>query len=417
VAHTGLVPPERDPEIADLSGRHPDQRHAQRLQNTACDVDDGERRERHGADSCDDACDVDDGQRLERHELDLGRRARDVMTVPVAPALPPAPAVPPAPAPPRAQNPAVPVTRQVAAIAGAQAGHVTHSQLLASGLGPRVIARWIELGRLRVRHRGVYALGHAAEPPFAKEVAALLACGDGAVLSHRSAALVWELAVIPAGTGVEVTVAGAQRRSRPGLRVHRTTQLDPQDISRRHGLAVTLPARTLLDNTPSLSQRELERALDDAIARSLVSTATVLAMLARVPGRAGGGRLRALAGEDRPGWLTRSEAEEAFLDLVRRARLARPLTNVRLAGYEVDFLWREERRPSRSMGTHSTAAAARSNVIIVATSTFARPASTRCESVGDSSSSSPSSSWSGLPRHSPRRRRPVPPNRPGRAAS
>jgi very-short-patch-repair endonuclease len=250
---------------------------------------------------------------------------------------------PAAPEPTSGSTPTAAVTRQIAALADAQVGLVTHAQLVDVGLGPRSIARWLELGRLRVRHRGVYALGHTAEPPFAHEAAALLACGESAVLSHRSAALVWEFAVIPSGTAVEVTLTSGQRRSRLGLRVHRTTQLDASDITRRRGLVLTSPARTLLDNAPRLSQRGLERTFDDAIARRLLTPASVLAMLARTPGRPRGGWLTSLAAHERPSSLTRSEAEEALLALVHRAQLAQPLINANVAGYEVDFLWRQER--------------------------------------------------------------------------
>jgi hypothetical protein len=120
-----------------------------------------------------------------------------------------------------------------------------------------------------------------AEPPFARETAALLACGENAVLSHRSAALAWNFAGIPPGTAVEVTLTSGQRRSRDGLWVHRTKQLDALDIARRHDLAVTAPARTLLDNAPRLTPRGLERTFDDAIARRLLTPDSVLAMLDR----------------------------------------------------------------------------------------------------------------------------------------
>lgn len=230
----------------------------------------------------------------------------------------------------------------IAQIAAAQYGIVARAQLIASGLGRGAIDHRLANARLHRVHRGVYAVGHPALAPLAREFAAVLACGEGAVLSHRSAAHVWELH--PAGDGdVDVTVASRDCGRRPGLRVHRTGELDPRDVRRRHRIPITAPARTLLDLAEVVPYRELERAVDEAQARGLARRKELLRLLARARGRRGVARLRALLDREEGPALTRSEAEERLLALVRAACLPTPAVNARIAGYEVDFLWRDER--------------------------------------------------------------------------
>ena len=114
----------------------------------------------------------------------------------------------------------------------------------------------------------------------------MLACGAGAVVSHRSAAQV--LTLLPAIDGdVEVTVVGRYCRHRPGVHVHRIAELDPSDVTERHGIPVTTPARTLLDIAAVVPVRQLERALAEALARRLVRPEELRALLARAPGRKG----------------------------------------------------------------------------------------------------------------------------------
>jgi very-short-patch-repair endonuclease len=117
--------------------------------------------------------------------------------------------------------------------------------------------------------------------------------------------------------------------------------LDARDVARRYGLPVTAPARTLLDLSGLLPARELERAVEEAERTRLVRPAQLAALLARSPGRHGTAALRALLERTTPSTFTRSEAEERLLALVRAARLPDPELNVRIAGHEVDFLWRE----------------------------------------------------------------------------
>ena len=232
--------------------------------------------------------------------------------------------------------------RAIAAIAGRQRCVINRAQLLALGISPSAIKRAVARGRLHRIHRGVYALVPvSALPPLAREQAALLACGDGAVLSHLTAARLHGIA--PASDGpVHLTVAGTRRRSRlTGVRVHRTVALHPADRHRIARLPVTASARTLIDVAPGLPDRALQRATDQTLKRT--SRARLAEALARHPGRPGTPRLRALLAGESPSTDTWSHAEERLLRLIRRSGLPSPETNVALGGYVPDLLWRDQR--------------------------------------------------------------------------
>ena len=177
--------------------------------------------------------------------------------------------------------------------------------------------------------RGVYQVGPIL-PPFGREMAAVLACGDNALLSHHSAAAIWRIR--PAHEGdVHVTVSGRDQRPRPGLHIHRSLSL----IAAVHdGLPLTNPARTLHDMATLLPQHQLDRAVEEAQVLRLVTRKELEQLPSRPAVKS------ALRTEPA---LTRSEAERKLLELVRAARLPRPETNVHVAGYEVDFLWRDHR--------------------------------------------------------------------------
>jgi very-short-patch-repair endonuclease len=228
----------------------------------------------------------------------------------------------------------------IARIAARQYGVVTRGQLAAAGLGRGAIEHRVAECRLHRVHRGVYLVGHVVPPPFAREMAAVLACGDGAALSHHSAASMWSLPSLEAA-GVDVTVAGRDPGDRPGIRVHRTRRLHPVDVRRCQRMSVTAPARTLLDLAAMVPIRDLERAVDEARVRRLVRPRQLLDVLERSPGRRGAGTLRRLLDGDPA--LTRSEAETRLLTLLRAAGLPPTAVNARVGRYEVDFLWREQR--------------------------------------------------------------------------
>lgn len=231
---------------------------------------------------------------------------------------------------------------RVAAIAATQRGRVTTEQLLAAGLGRGAIAHRVKSGRLHPRHVGVFAVGHAGDVPLGRETAALLACGEDAVLSHRSAAAVLGLVEPDGDAPVDVTLVGRQVR-RPGIRGHRVRSLDARDVQVVAGLRLTSVARTLLDLAEDVTLGELERAVADALVRRLVTPAELTAVVRRSPGRRGARAVSAVLGHEGGPAFTRSEAERRFLALVRAGGLPPPEVNARLCGYEVDFLWRRER--------------------------------------------------------------------------
>jgi very-short-patch-repair endonuclease len=232
----------------------------------------------------------------------------------------------------------------VAAIASRQRGRAARWQLRTAGLSDSAIDRMAARGYLIREHRGVYVVGHTAPTPLGPETGALLACGHGAVLSHFTAARMWNLLRrVPPDAPVDVTVIGRHGPSPSGVRAHRASTLIPADVRIRDRLAVTAPARTALDLADVLDQRDLEWSVDEALQRGLVTKRDLAALTARAVGRRGGGRLaRALARHSASG-ITRSEAEKRFRDLVRAAGLPQPRSNIRLHGYEVDFYWPAQR--------------------------------------------------------------------------
>jgi very-short-patch-repair endonuclease len=230
--------------------------------------------------------------------------------------------------------------QRAGAIADHQRGRASRAQFLAAGISPWKIHHMLGAGFLIPEHAGVYVVGHRAPVQFGRETSALLACGEGAVLSHRSAAAVWQLH--PADPTAPVNVLSTKRKgSRPGITIHHTLHLDAQDIRVRDGLPVTCPARTLIDNAGELTDRELERALDEALIQNILRLNQVAEALERLPARRNASRLRRLIIERRHSTLTRSELEELFLELIRKAGLPMPKVNYRLRGFTVDFYWPE----------------------------------------------------------------------------
>ena len=220
---------------------------------------------------------------------------------------------------------------------------VARAQLLELGFTPREIDRRLESGVFRALHRGVYLIGPIA-PPLAREMAVVLACGAGAVLSHRPAAHLWSLTpYLPKAALLEVTVPGRDPGTKPGIRVHRIRALAPDEHTTLRRIPITTPARTLLDIAPTLNPRQLERSLAEGIRRNLLRPSTLTPLLARHPGRPGAPALRRLLDRDEQPAFTRSEAEERFLALIRQAELPAPEVNAELGPYEIDFLWRSER--------------------------------------------------------------------------
>jgi very-short-patch-repair endonuclease len=227
-------------------------------------------------------------------------------------------------------------------VARVQHGVVTRVQLLGAGLPAHRLERRVRTRRLRPVHRGVYLVGPLVSSR-AMEMAAVLACGAGSRVSHRSAARLlglWDRP--PDSAPVEVRVAGCDRGRRPGIRAYRGPALTAGEVVTVDGIPVTSPTRTLLDLASVVGRAELERAVARAERLELVDRADLSALIARGRGRPGIPLLRAVMEQPGGPVLTRSEAEERFLALIRRFRLPPPVVNARVAGYEVDFLWRAE---------------------------------------------------------------------------
>lgn len=238
------------------------------------------------------------------------------------------------------------MTRQleerIAATAARQHGVISRGQLFEAGLSAGAVSRRLRAGRLRQLHRGVYLVGPVM-PARAREMAAVLASGPDAVVSHRSAAVVWGLCSDrDHGDPVDISIAGGNRGRRPGIHLHRVVVLELSDRTVRDRLPLTTPERTLADLAGVVGSGELERAVARAERDGLVDRESLEALLVRLRGRAGIPALRAVLRADKGPALTRSEAESRFLAVVREARLPVPELNVSVGRYEIDFLWRDE---------------------------------------------------------------------------
>jgi predicted transcriptional regulator of viral defense system len=246
----------------------------------------------------------------------------------------------------------------IGALASRQHGVVARSQLVAAGIGRGAIDHRLALRRLLPVHRGVFAVGHTASSRYGAWMAAVLAAGTGAVLSHRSAAALWRISdKVPATIDV---IAPRHRRSRPPLVVHRI-RLESDEVTVVRGIPVTTPARTLLDLTAVLEPRQLERAITEAEVQRLTSPTSIDALIERHPNRRGTAALRRIVAKRHEigKTVTRSELEAAFLAFVEDHGLPRPRTNTRIhvpGGLVVDAAWPDERLVVEldSYGIHTT---------------------------------------------------------------
>jgi very-short-patch-repair endonuclease len=227
----------------------------------------------------------------------------------------------------------------LAQLASRRHGIVTRPQLLVLGFTDSAIARLVHSGRLHRLYPGVYAVGHTCVTREGRLLAAVLACGFGAVLSHHSAASLWTVHPYR-GSRIHVTVPAASgRRPTDVIAVHRSRHLVEATV--HQGIPVTTPARTLADLAETLPDRQLEKALEQAHALGLLDAGAIDAVAAaQGRGRRGPIRLaRVMRSHDAEHTHTRSELEDALLELCDRYRIPRPRTNVQIAGYEADFAW------------------------------------------------------------------------------
>jgi len=235
--------------------------------------------------------------------------------------------------------------RAIAAVAAARHGVVTLDDLRLIGLSPRAVRHRCANGRLQRLQRGVYCVGPATER--GRWAAAVAACGDGALLSHRSAAALWGLRPA-AGGQIDVTAAGRTGRRRPGLTIHSGASLGGGDRAMVDGIACTSVARTLVDLAAVTPERVVAEAVERAEELRLFDLRGVEAALVRLAPRVGtGGLARVLAG-DREHTRARSPAEQVLVAAVQASTLPRPLVNRWLplsegGGYRPDLLWPRER--------------------------------------------------------------------------
>lgn len=213
---------------------------------------------------------------------------------------------------------------------------------MALGIPATAIDYRVKAGRLRVVHRGVYAIGHRRPDARARWMGAVLACGEGSLLSWPAAGSLWDMAGYP--SRIDVTTPRSGGTGPRGIFIHRCTTLHPDDRAICDGIPVTSVARTLLDAAGVLIRRRLERAIEQAERLQLFDSRAVQATLARNPRLRGAPLLRdILEDQHGPPPDTRSELERLFLDFCRDYHVALPRTNVLVHGYEVDAYWPDQR--------------------------------------------------------------------------
>jgi predicted transcriptional regulator of viral defense system len=233
----------------------------------------------------------------------------------------------------------------IARFAAAQHGVVTLAELGRLGLSARAVRHRVASGRLHRLHRGVYVQGRPTEQ--ARWMAAVRAAGAGALLSHRSAAALWKLRP-DSRIRVDVTVPGSTGRARAGVDVHSGVLIADRDRAIRDGVPCTSLARTLLDLATVVDASALARAVDRAEELRAFDLAAVEDVLARCRGRQGTGALRQVLADYVGPTITRSGAEDRFLEIVEEAGIARPRVNHWIlldegSGYRPDFLWLDAR--------------------------------------------------------------------------
>jgi very-short-patch-repair endonuclease len=223
------------------------------------------------------------------------------------------------------------IDRVIGALAERQHGVVSGPQLLHASVDRHVIDHKLRVGRLLPIHRGVYAVGHRRLTRRGWWMAAVLAAGPGAVLSHRAAAAlhgIWHY------DGLEVTAAAD--RSRPGITVHKSCPPADEDTE-LEGIPVTGLSRTLLDLAAVLPAHHVERAFNEAEVRGLTDSLSLPDLVERYPGRRGIRAIKAIL-ETGPAF-TRSELEARFTAFRRKTRLPSPSLNAVVEGYECDCVW------------------------------------------------------------------------------
>lgn len=231
-----------------------------------------------------------------------------------------------------------PGDREIAKLAERQHGVVALWQLIALGFEADAVEARVRRGRLHRLHQGVYAVGHRNLDWRGVLIAAVLACGPEAVLSHRSAAKLW--GIRPDNRRrVDVTVPARGLRSRDGIQPHCVRRLDPRDVTKLDGIPVTTLPRTLLDLAEVAPKDHVVKAMTEAERRGIIDLHALQATMERSPGRRGLKPLRAILADVVIEPNTREEFEHRFFQVIREAGLPRPQVNVLVEGKLVDFYW------------------------------------------------------------------------------
>jgi very-short-patch-repair endonuclease len=218
-----------------------------------------------------------------------------------------------------------------------QHGVVARRQLLAIGFSSKAIAHRLETGRLRPIRRGVYTVELPRGGDEQRWMGAVLACGDDAALSHRSAAALWGIGQERWGV-IDVSVRLRSPRRAAGVKVRRRLPLADADLTRHRGIPVTIPARTILDMATEVGLGMLERTVNEADKRDLVDPEALRGALDGYPGEPGVRVLRGLL--DRLTFrLSDTDLEVLFRPIAAAAGLPVPLTKQWVNGFEVDFYW------------------------------------------------------------------------------
>ena len=238
----------------------------------------------------------------------------------------------------------------IAALAAKQHGVLALHELTALEITPAGVRKRVAAGRLFRCYPGVYSL----VPPALLTrkgywLAAVRACGRGAVLSHVTAAALEGLRPTDA-RHIHVTIPGRSNRNHPGIRVHRSMTLTEADVTVVDNIPCTTVARTLFDVAELISRRALERVFDQSEILEVFDLHEIQDQLARNPTRRGARIVRAVLEEHYIGsTLTESELEEAFLALCRRINIPQPQLQqwITLSDggppVRADFMWRQER--------------------------------------------------------------------------
>ena len=231
------------------------------------------------------------------------------------------------------EHPAGTVEEILGRIARKQHGVVTRKQLLAAGISKEEIRRRIKKGALLVVHRGVYRVGHRAPSIEARYLAAVLACGDGAVLSGQAAGYLWGLVK---GTAPPAEVTAPTKRKVRGVRTRRARR-GKTEATTRHGIPITTVPRTLVDLSSLLQSADLARACHEAGVLYRTTPRQVEAVLANRPNTPGAKQLRKVMRGDVH--VTLSRLERRFLQRLDEAGLPQPVTNRKAGEKRVDCRW------------------------------------------------------------------------------